>query len=126
DPNELIASLQYTLKVTEDCFILANENCEATVAINGMISGIGSISQSIFSNVPFKHGDMDGSCAGEEINSSSAIPITGRAEFAQLRCSGYELFSGLGDIALPDFCQSDAPVDLLTLIPPSQESYNVY
>ncbi|MFC4874459.1 DUF7507 domain-containing protein [Negadavirga shengliensis] len=126
DPNELIATLQYTLKITEDCFVLANNNCETTVATHGNVSGVGSISESMFSNIPFIQGALEGTCSGEEIPGSLEIPITGRAEFAETHCSGYEHFSGLGNIELPDFCQRDAPVDLLSIIPPSREGYTVY
>lgn len=126
DLEEVIAVLHYTLKVTEDCFVLANDNCQATVAINGTISGIGSVSESVFSNLPFTQGAIDSDCFEGETHDLLEIPITGRAEFAQTHCAGYELFSGLGDIMLPDFCQRDAPVDLLSLISPSQKNYNVY
>jgi uncharacterized repeat protein (TIGR01451 family) len=126
DPSDVVATLQYTLKVTEDCFVLANDNCEATVAVNGTISGIGSISESAFSNLPFNQAGVEGDCSGGQVNHPSEIPITGRAEFAQSRCAGYELFSGLGDITLPEFCQRDAPVDLLSLISPSKEDYSLF
>ncbi|HLW19285.1 MAG TPA: hypothetical protein VKX33_03140 [Cyclobacteriaceae bacterium] len=126
DLDEVIAILQYTLKVTEDCFVLANDNCQATVAINGTISGIGSVSESVFSNLPFTRGNAEGECSEGDTNDPLEIPITGRAEFALMHCAGYELFSSLGDINLPDFCQKDTPVDLLSLIAPTQENYSVY
>lgn len=126
DPDEIIAALQYTLKVTEDCFILANDNCEAIVSINGFISGVGSNSGNVFKNLSFPQSNMDGDCAEEDAGGVWNIPITGRAEFARARCAGYDLFSGLGDISIPEFCQNDVPVDLLELISPSQDNFNVY
>jgi uncharacterized repeat protein (TIGR01451 family) len=126
DPNEVIATLQYRLKITEDCFVLANDNCQSLIAINGSVSGVGSISESVFNNIPFIQGVLEGTCIGEEITGPLEIPIVGRAEFAAANCAGYEPFSGLGNIELPDFCQGSPPTDLLSMISPSQEGYTIY
>lgn len=126
DLSEVIATLQYTLKVTEDCFVLANTHCEAALAITGGISGTGSVSKNTFTGIPFIHGFLEGACSGNQIQGPLEIPIVGRSEYAATHCLGHEFFSSLEPIDLPDFCQGQPPVDLADLIPASQEGYTVY
>jgi hypothetical protein len=126
NPDEIIATLEYTLKITDDCLILANSFCEASVIINGSVSGIGSNSQSVFSNIPFIQGMEKDDCEGREIPGPVEVPIVGVMEFVELNCNDFELISGLGPIVLPDFCQGEPPVDLISLIFPSQQGFTVY
>lgn len=106
--------------------MLANIHCDATVSVQGGISGFGSISKSIFSNMPFIQGMVEGDCEGQEIHGPLEILITGLSEFAATQSVGFELFPELGRIDLPDFCIGDSPVDLKNLILPSREGYQVY
>lgn len=124
--DEIIVSLEYTLRITEDCFVLANDNCDSRVSINGSISGVGGLSKKAYSNIPFIKELMEGDCSDYSIFGSLEIPISGKAEFAAANCSGFELFSTLGPINLPDFCQGDPPADLSEFITPSKEGYKVY
>lgn len=126
NPNDLIASLQYTLKVTEDCFVLANNYCEAIVTFGGNISGVGSNSQIEFSNIPFIQGVLEGACEGREVPGQLEIPIVNVVEFVAANCGDFELISGLGPIVLRDFCQGEPPVDLSSIILPSQEGFKVF
>lgn len=126
NPEELIASLEYTLKLTEDCFVLANNNCDARVSVNGSISGIGGLSKQAYSDISFIKEFMDGKCSGYGIYGPLEIPITGKAEFAASHCSAFELFTDLGPIDLPDFCQGDTPAELSKYILPSKEGLQVY
>ena len=126
DPSEIITSLVYVLKVTEDCFVLANDNCDSKISINGSISGIGGISKQSYSNIPFIKEIMDDECSGYGIYGSVDIPISGKAEFAATRCSGFELFTTLDPINLPQFCQGDSPANLADYISPSESGFQVY
>lgn len=85
--DDLLAVLNYTLKVTEDCFLLSQTSCEAFVSINGSISGRGQISESEFSGIPLVQGFLDGECEGEPIHEAIVVPITGAVEFVAERCS---------------------------------------
>ena len=126
NPQDIIASLEYTLKLTEDCFVLANDNCDAKVSVNGGISGVGGLSGQAYSDISFIREFMDGDCSEYGIYGPLEIPITGKAEFAATHCSGFELFTDLGPINLPDFCQGDTPADLSEYIHPSKEGYQIY
>lgn len=126
DPNEGVATLEYTLKLTEDCFFWANNNCEITMAIDGSMSGVGAISKSTYSNIPFFQGFMEDDCSGGAIYGPIEIPIVGKAEFAATQCIDQVDFPTLAPIQLPDFCQGDAPADLSSLISPSQEGYSIF
>mgnify|MGYP001627238551 CR=1 FL=1 len=126
DTDEVIATLSYTLKVTEDCFVLANNSCEAVVSVMGSVSGVGSNSEIVFSGTPFIRGIVEGTCSNQKLSGPLEIPIVGKAEFAASRCQGYEAFSGLGNIVLPVFCQGAPPVDLKSLISPSQNGFEIY
>lgn len=124
--QEIITSLKYTLKLTEDCFILANNSCEPMLSVDGSISGIGSITQQPFSKLSFINGYKDGECEGTPNFGSLEIPISGRAEFALTHCSGFELFTELDPGQLPIFCLQDPPTNLADIISPSKEGYQVF
>jgi hypothetical protein len=126
EPSEIFASLTYTVKVTEDCFVLANNNCEPFVSMDGTVSGIGKNSQHAFSNLPFIKGFLEEECAGEADFGPIEISIVGKSEFAALHCQGQNPFPSLENLDLPDFCQGDPPTDLNTIIMPSQKGYSVY
>lgn len=124
--DEIIASLKYTLKFTEDCFVLANDNCDSKLSVNGSLSGIGSISKQPFSNLPFIKEYKDGVCENIPSYGPIEIPLIGKAEFAENHCSGFELFTDLKVDSIPIFCQRDSPTNLADLISPSQEGFQVY
>ncbi|MCH7401800.1 gliding motility-associated C-terminal domain-containing protein [Belliella kenyensis] len=124
--EEIIATLFYTVKVTEDCTILANTNCEASVNIEGFVSGTGKVSENSFTNLPFVYELKEGTCEGEEINTPLEIPIVKRAEFAAANCSNFEGLIGLINASIPAFCMRDTPVDLIDLISPTIPDFKVY
>ncbi|MCH7397040.1 gliding motility-associated C-terminal domain-containing protein [Belliella sp. DSM 107340] len=126
DADELIATLKYTLKVTEDCVILANTSCEANISMTGSVSGVGKVSENVFTNLPFVSNIRDGECIGEEIFDPIEIPIVGRNEFVLANCTGSEQFGNLLNVDLPDFCKGDTPANLKDLISPSQSDFQVY
>jgi len=126
DPDEVIRSMEYTLKITEDCSVLGNFSCEAKLSMEGSISGVGRISESAYSNLPLIIGFLDEECAAEAIYGGLEIPIEGIAEFADRNCQGEDESPGLGPINLPIFCQTDAPTELSSIISPSVEGFNIY
>ncbi len=86
NPDQLLARLTYTLRVTQDCFVLANQNCQPSVSMQGTMSGIGQISQIPFSNQPFIQGYIDGgNCEDEPISQPLIIQIN-RQQFIAANC----------------------------------------
>lgn len=126
NPEEAITTLAYTLKLSEDCFFWANNNCEIKMSIDGSMSGMGAISNNNYSNLPFIQGFMEDNCSGEAIYGPLEVPIVGKAEFAATHCNSQVDFPSLGPIELPDFCQGDPPLDLNSFVSPSQEGYFIY
>uniref|UniRef100_UPI00227C1AC1 hypothetical protein n=1 Tax=Algoriphagus sp. PAP.12 TaxID=2996678 RepID=UPI00227C1AC1 len=92
DPDEVLAVLTYSIKVTEDCFILSNPNCEPYVSTNGTISGTGAVSQSEFEGLPFIQGFLDGACEGEPIQEALIVPINVTPEWIAANCEEEDLF----------------------------------
>ncbi|WP_194973601.1 DUF7507 domain-containing protein [Aquiflexum lacus] len=90
--NDVFATLTYTLKATEDCFILTNEECEPFVAINGSLSGKGQISETEFTGIQLTQGFLDGDCEGEPIQEALILNFSGVSEFVQANCSDFNLF----------------------------------
>ncbi|EON77607.1 hypothetical protein ADIS_1826 [Lunatimonas lonarensis] len=121
-----VASMQYTLRVTEDCALLANNQCEATIAVRGGIYGTGKTTQSTFANIPFIQGIEENACAGKEIIDPLELALTDVLEFVQAQCGDMELAPGLGPIELPDFCRGDSPVDLSTFIKPTRAEFSIF
>lgn len=126
DPNVLIAKLTYTLRVTDDCFILANEFCDARVLIDGGVSGVGFNSKSVFSDIPFIKGFKEGNCLAEELTGALELPIVGLSEFAAANCKGFALFPGFEDVDIPVFCSGNGTVALTDFIQPSDSLFTVY
>jgi uncharacterized repeat protein (TIGR01451 family) len=86
--NELLATLTYTLKVTEDCIILSNTDCEVSVTVDGIIGGHGDITNIEVNDVPFIQGyEISGGCVGEPIYDPVNILIDGEA-YVLANCTG--------------------------------------
>jgi len=72
----ILASLNYTLRATDDCLVLLVDECRPTIPIQGGLSGLGSISQSPFNNIPLITGYQgEGACVGEPIITPLNITI---------------------------------------------------
>lgn len=90
--NDVFAKLTYTLKATENCFILTNEECDPFVSVNGSLSGKGQISQSEFGGIPLTQGFLDGDCEGEPIQEALILKFSGVADFVDANCGDFDLF----------------------------------
>jgi uncharacterized repeat protein (TIGR01451 family) len=100
-PDDLLAVLSYTLKVTEECNILVAANCIISVIVDGTISGTGAISNVPVNNLPFIQGyEMDGQCQGEPILTPVEIVIDA-ADFVANNCMGVP--------PIPDFAFCNLP-----------------
>jgi gliding motility-associated-like protein/uncharacterized repeat protein (TIGR01451 family) len=93
DITAILAKLTYKLKVTQDCLILSNPNCDAFISVGGAISGKGKVSKSDFTGIQLTQGFLDGACEGEPIQTPLVIPIIGGAEWAEANCGEVDLFS---------------------------------
>ena len=68
DPEDLLGTLTYKIKVTDDCVILSNVNCDPEIIIEGYMNGVGQISNTTFTNQSTMQGyQMSGGCIGEPI-----------------------------------------------------------
>ncbi|GAP69544.1 hypothetical protein BA6E_1153 [Bacteroidales bacterium 6E] len=76
DNNTLLAKMTYKVKVTTNCYILSNPNCDPVVTIDGGVSGVGVTSGVSFSNRPFVQGfETTGICQGEPITDPVVVTI---------------------------------------------------
>ncbi|MDD5150936.1 MAG: SprB repeat-containing protein, partial [Flavobacterium sp.] len=76
NPNDVLATLSFKIKITEDCSILKNSLCNQNTSISGLISGSGVITGVNFSNKPFFIGySSDGGCVGDPILNPLLIGI---------------------------------------------------
>ncbi|MFA8432905.1 MAG: hypothetical protein ACEPOZ_00160 [Marinifilaceae bacterium] len=76
-PDQLLGKLTYTLKVTTDCNILANTNCDPSVAVGGGGgSGTGAVSGNTINGFSLVYGyESNGECQGEPIFTPVEIVI---------------------------------------------------
>lgn len=102
DLNTVLAKLFYTLKTTEDCFILSEVDCDPFVSVNGLISGKGGVSQTPFDGISLTQGFLDGACAGEPIQEAIVVKISGASEWVLENCPETELFRDF------NFCNVDS------------------
>ncbi|WP_255347724.1 LamG-like jellyroll fold domain-containing protein, partial [Flavobacterium sp. ACAM 123] len=64
DPNTLLGSLIFKVKLTTDCATLFNSGCNSSISLNGAITGSGAISNTSF-NTPISQGiDPNSACGG--------------------------------------------------------------
>ncbi|SMG33008.1 hypothetical protein SAMN05660862_2308, partial [Sphingobacterium psychroaquaticum] len=77
NPETVLATLTYKFKVTEDCFLLANPNCTPTVAVDGLVTGVGAVTgTTLGGSGEFISGfQSEGACQGEPIRDPIAVQI---------------------------------------------------
>ncbi|NLM93387.1 MAG: hypothetical protein GX168_10625, partial [Bacteroidales bacterium] len=87
EPEDVLAVLTYRFRVTEDCFILSNPQCDPAVTVDGGFSGFGDINNNTFSGSGFIQGfETDGVCAGQPIYDPVSILID-REEYIAENCN---------------------------------------
>jgi len=124
DPDDLLATLTYTLQVTTNCVILSNANCEVAVTVDGIIEGTGATSNIEVSDVPFIQGYTTiGECEGEPIYDPVNVLIDA-ADYVNQNCQGTP--------AIPDFAYCNFPggvipvTEVLGNFPVGSRFYNAY
>ncbi len=75
DPNDILAELELNFTVTTDCNIVSNVDFSPNVAIDGSISGTGSISNVSFNTNLILGYQTTGACTNEPILGPSLVPI---------------------------------------------------
>ncbi|MFC3196209.1 gliding motility-associated C-terminal domain-containing protein [Parapedobacter deserti] len=88
DPNAVLATLTYNVRVTDDCYILTNSGCPAYVIVDGSVSGTGANSGASLGDAGnFIFGKTNGgaSCENSPITSPTPIKVNPGAE-----CAGNE------------------------------------
>jgi len=86
-PDYILASLTYRVKVTTDCAILGNPNCNPAVAITGGSSGTGATSGNVISGFSIVQGyETSGECQGEPIITPIEIVIDAE-DYVAANCS---------------------------------------
>ena len=90
-PDSVLATLTFSLTVTEDCFLLTNPDCPPVVTITGgHVTGVGAVSGSDF-NLPFIQGyESSGLCIGEPITDQLQLIIDADA-FILANCTGFPI-----------------------------------
>ncbi|OAB25259.1 hypothetical protein FBFR_14800, partial [Flavobacterium fryxellicola] len=67
DKNSVLAELSFKFKVTEDCTLLKNANCNNIISVIGSLNGTGSISSVNVIDKSLIQGYSSGSCEGTAI-----------------------------------------------------------
>ncbi|MBC5841314.1 T9SS type A sorting domain-containing protein [Flavobacterium sp. F-380] len=71
DPNDLLATLTFRVKATENCAIIINNSCTSVISVSGTIAGVGVISGNAISKAIFKGFDNSTGC-----NTAITTPTT--------------------------------------------------
>ena len=87
--TNLLAKLTFTLKATNDCFLLVNEKCSPKVLVEGSVQGTGELSGTEFDNLRFVHGYKDAPCTGEPIIGPLSVEINA-TDFVNTNCNNTE------------------------------------
>ncbi|WP_460318665.1 autotransporter outer membrane beta-barrel domain-containing protein, partial [Algoriphagus taiwanensis] len=78
DPNDILATLNYTIRVTDDCFIIANASCAGFILVDGTVNGTGAITGATLGDAGdfiFGFNDDQGECEGSPITDPTPIAI---------------------------------------------------
>lgn len=96
DPDQILGTLTYTVKVTEDCSILGNVNCNPSVGVGGGggSTGTGGTSGTSITGFSIIQGyETSGDCIGEPIVTPIEIQIDAE-DFVANHCTVQEINSG--------------------------------
>lgn len=85
----VLAQLNYTLRATEDCLILANVSCDNVIEVDGTITGIGAITGTPLLRSFVSGFVQNGDCSGSPITDPFAIPVDAE-QYVQENCSDVE------------------------------------
>ncbi|RKM85738.1 hypothetical protein D7030_03470 [Flavobacteriaceae bacterium AU392] len=105
--DTILASFTFSLKATEECFILLNDNCSPEIIITGDLSGIGAISQNPFTIDLIQGFEQDGICIGRPIPTPLITPIVNIDPFVAANCgtanplNEFAFCITLGDTTIP-------------------------
>ncbi|MFA9372428.1 MAG: GEVED domain-containing protein [Labilibaculum antarcticum] len=94
-PDQILGTLTYTVKVTEDCSILGNPNCDPSVAVGGGggSSGTGATSGTTIAGFSIIQGyETAGECVGEPIITPIEIQIDAE-DYVTTNCNVGEIES---------------------------------
>jgi hypothetical protein len=90
--GQLMARMTYKFRVTEDCFILSNPNCEPYLTINGTLTSVGVISGSTGVMGFIQGYRSTGECTNEPITDPLSILID-RTDFINNNCQPQENYT---------------------------------
>ncbi|WP_143959442.1 DUF7507 domain-containing protein [Litoribacter populi] len=85
----VLATLTYTVRATEDCFILTNEDCNPSISIEGSISGNGAVSGTPFTEISLIRGYQDGGDCKGEIITGPVVVWVNTENFDAAQCRDY-------------------------------------
>lgn len=84
NPDSILATLYFDLRVTTDCGILSNTECPPKIFINGTISGTGALSNIEFTDIHFIQGFQNQvNCQGLAIYDPLMVVVDASAYLAQ-------------------------------------------
>ncbi|MDY0099669.1 MAG: hypothetical protein RBR81_10750, partial [Bacteroidales bacterium] len=121
DAGTKLATLTFTLKVTDDCRILAlSLGCDFEVTVDGTISGVGAVSGVPVSTSFIQGYESVGECQGIAIGDPIVIPVDA-VEYFNTYCQGTP--------AVPEFyyCNTEETIpvtDVLGNFPPGTRFYD--
>ncbi|MCR9183294.1 MAG: hypothetical protein NXH73_10240, partial [Flavobacteriaceae bacterium] len=73
--DDVLGTLKFKLKATEDCLLLLNPGCITNIPINGTVTGVGGITGVPLNSQEFIQGYEDGTCLGQTISAPVFIDV---------------------------------------------------
>ncbi|WP_290843187.1 hypothetical protein [Flavobacterium sp.] len=84
--DDILGTLTFKIKVTEDCELLKNANCQNIVAVNGSFTGSGAITGITFNDKDLIQGyTQNGNCQGTAIAAPLLVQINAQ-DFVNQNC----------------------------------------
>jgi uncharacterized repeat protein (TIGR01451 family) len=74
--NDLLATLTFKAKATEDCAVLINYSCNSIISVSGTITGIGAVSGNTVTRSIFKGFDNSAGC-NTAVSSPTTVTLDG-------------------------------------------------
>ena len=123
NPETLLAEMKFKFKVTTDCTLLKNTNCNNVVAVNGTMSGTGAITNIALANKSLIQGyTTSGNCQGVEIAAPLLVNINAQ-DYVNQNCQA------VPPITAFFICNSGTSIPITAVtgaFPPGSTFYNQF
>lgn len=129
DPDQVYVKVLLTVKVTDDCYVLASTDreCELAIEVNGSLEGISYVNRVYFKKESFISGFADETgCQGNAIRNDIKV-VVDKDDYVNNNCQDRNYTVRLVNVCRNDFNETTNPIpfmDIYALYPQGSRFFN--